>query len=85
MSVQTLHGVVYRSSRTGRRYLTLRAAIRAEARAIILAKYPSEKPEYENGYTSYPGFYWRDLPNSEKLYRRVVRLVKIAAITKEAA
>jgi hypothetical protein len=62
--------------------MTLRAAINAEARAIIQRKYPIEKAEYENGHMIYPGSYWRDLPNSDKLYRRMVRVIR-ASVAKE--
>jgi hypothetical protein len=67
---------VYRGG--GRRYLTLRSAVQAEARKIIEAKYPSER-----AYTSYdhqehePGWYWRDgLKRSDVLFRRLCRLIR---------
>lgn len=71
---------VYRGG--GRRYLTLRSAIHAEAKKIIEAKYPSEK-EYTSWDSSEhePGWYWRDkIKRADVLFRRVCRLVRAAAI-----
>lgn len=77
--VTTEKTTVYRGG--GRRYLTLRSAVQAEARKIIEAKYPTERQ-----YTSYdgqepdPGWYWRDeIKRSDVLFRRVCRLVRAAA------
>lgn len=69
---------VYRSSKKGRRYLTLKAAIHAEAVAIISNKYPRESPEFnDNGMCSYGGYYWReDIPRSDVLLRRLSRIVR---------
>lgn len=80
MSVTKETATVYRGD--GRRYLTKSAAIHAEAKALIKAKHPSEKPYYEpQGYCSYPGFHWSSLQRSDVLLRRVTRLVR-AATTK---
>lgn len=70
---------IYRGG--GRRYLTLRSAVQAEARKIIEAKYPTER-EYTSGDMQIhePGWYWRDgLKRSDVLFRRVCRLVRAAA------
>jgi hypothetical protein len=67
---------VYRGG--GRRWLTLDAAVKAEAIKIIKAKHPSEHAEYENGMMYYPGFFWRDLPRSDVILRRMCRLVRAA-------
>ena|ERR1019366_9080760 len=65
---------VFYSPKAGRCYLTKRAAIYAEARAIIEEKHPSEHAEDDTGYE---GWYWRKgLPRSDVLLRRVARLVK---------
>lgn len=64
---------VYKSDLAGRRFFTLDAACKAEARAIIKKKYPSEEPDMEVGMQ---GWYWHELPRSEVLYRRLVRLIK---------
>lgn len=76
MGVTAKARTVYLSPRAGRHYLTLRAAVNAEARKIIEAKYPSERPEYENGQIAYPGSHWSDIPRSEVMHRRLARLVR---------
>jgi hypothetical protein len=81
MAIETVVRTLYRSSRAGRHYQTKSAAIGAEARAILLEKYPTEQAEYEDGRMTYPGYHWREIPRSEVLYRRVVRMVR-AAYTK---
>lgn len=68
---------VYRSPSVRRDYFSLEAACRAEARAIIKRKYPTERAEDDTGY---PGWHWRLLPNATKLYNRVTRMVKRSAI-----
>jgi hypothetical protein len=73
MAVTTEQATVYRGG--GRRWFSLRAAVKAEAQAIIKAKHPSERPEYENDMCYYPGFHWRELPRSDVLLRRLCRLI----------
>lgn len=68
---------IYRGG--GRRYLTKKAAIKAEAIAIIKAKYPSERAYYgQGGYMEDPGFHWSGLPRADVLLRRMCRLVRTA-------
>lgn len=74
MSIEVRSQVVYHSTAARRTYLTRRAAIHAEARALITRKYPLESAEWDVGY---PGWNWRELPRSDVLWRRVVRLVKL--------
>jgi hypothetical protein len=78
MSIETTTIVAFLSVRTNRRYLTLNAACAAEARAIIKARYPNERAEYESGHMIYPGFTWKSLPRFEVLYRRMTRIVRAA-------
>ena len=76
MSIQTLSQLVYRSTEARRTYLTKRAAIHAEARALLSKKHPPEKAEIDLGYH---GWRWRvDYPRANVLWRRVVRLIKRA-------
>ena len=70
MGIKTMTRRVYWSERRNRTYVHLRSAIKAEAKAIIIERYPHQ----EDDFGSY--FSWYDLPNSEKLLRRVMRLVK---------
>ena len=69
--------VIYYSSNANRRYLTKAAAIKAEARALIKERYPTEDSEYDDQFrVTHPGWHWRQLENSDKFYRRVCRLIK---------
>lgn len=81
--IQVESAKVYRSPRAGRRYFSLAAAVNAEARAIIKAKYPDERAEYDSGHITYPGFHWVTLPRSEVMYRRLARLVRAEFLAKE--
>lgn len=68
--------IVWRSTAAGRNYLTKRAAIHAEARALLAKKHPPERPDLDVGYH---GWRWStDFPRANVLWRRVVRLVKRA-------
>ncbi|TBL50552.1 hypothetical protein EYY98_08920 [Obesumbacterium proteus] len=70
---------VWFSPERGRSFLTRRAAIRAEAKAKILKRYPTEKPEYdENGFCYYPGFHFPsdEAEKYQKMLRRLTRIVE---------
>jgi len=67
--------VVYRSTERGRRFISRRAAIKAEAIALIKKKHPTERADYTDGYCTDPGFHWTELNRSKVLLRRVMRLV----------
>ena len=73
--IEAYRRTVYLSKLAGRSYLTKRAAIHAEARALIVKKHPPERAEADVGF---PGWRWEELPRSDVLWRRVVRLVKRA-------
>lgn len=73
---------VYRAPTKGRSYLTARAAAKAEANAMIVRKYPTEKPEYENDMCYYPGYHWSE---DERLVRVHARLAKRLLIQLRAA
>lgn len=77
MNINKQIAEVYFSPSAGRRYLTKRAAIQAEARAIILAKYPKERADYEDGRMTYPGWSLKtDEPERyEKLLKRIARIL----------
>lgn len=74
MAVVAETRTVYRSERRRRSFLTRGAAIRAEAIAIIKAKYPTEPGEPDVGD---PGWHWSELKRSDVLLRRMLR--KVAA------
>ena len=67
---------VWLAPTAGRRYLTKRSAINAEARALILAKHPTEQAERDEIGQTYPGWHWSNMPRAEVLLRRVKRLVE---------
>jgi hypothetical protein len=76
MSVQHIACTVYMAKTKGRRYLTLRAAIHAEASALIANKYPSEQADFDDvGRCTYPGFHWREDENLKRLHARLVRIL----------
>lgn len=77
MSVTVESATVYRGG--GRRFFSKRAAIRAEAVAIIKSKHPTERSEHdEQGRCIDGGWHWTSLPRSDVLFRRVCRLVRAA-------
>jgi hypothetical protein len=78
--VRPLVATVWLAPTKGRRYLTKRAAIHAEARALIEAKHPTERSHTDNyGRIEDPGWHWTALPRADVLLRRVRRLVRNAA------
>lgn len=66
---------VYHAPTKGRSYLTVRAAARNEADALISKKYPTERPEYENGMCYFPGWNWRCDEQMQKLHARLARMI----------
>jgi hypothetical protein len=69
VTVKSETATVYRGG--GRRWFTLKAAAKADAVAAIKRKHPSEK-----GSDHDPGWYWREIPRSDVLLRRVSRLAR---------
>jgi hypothetical protein len=60
-----------------KRYLTKRAAIRAEALARIKTKHEDYKAEYDDtGNMVFSGWNWTMIPRHEILFRRMYRLVQ---------
>ncbi|MCO7058281.1 hypothetical protein [Pseudomonas juntendi] len=76
--IAVTHALVYRAPTAGRRYLSKAAAINAETRAIIKAKYPDEDaPQDTQGQQIGPAWSMEyDEPKRwAKIYRRLRRLV----------
>ena len=70
---------VFYSPAMGKRYFTLNAACRAEAREIIKNRYPTEDTEHEDGgRCCHPGWHWHEIERSEVLYRRLALKIKNA-------
>lgn len=88
-SILSSQRTVYRAPTKGRAYLTLRAAAKAEADSMIVRKYPTEKPEYENGMCYYGGYHWsseeRLLRVHKRLVRHLLRAFRAAAIDQARA
>ena len=79
-SVGPLVTTVWVAPTARRRYLTKRAAIHAEARALIKKRHPTERSHADNfGRIEDPGWHWSTLPRADVLFRRVCRLVGKAA------
>lgn len=68
---------VWFSPARGRHFLTRRAAIRAEAHAKIFDRYPYERPDYDNGFLTFPGYsIQHDEPERyQKMLRRMMRII----------
>lgn len=69
-AIEILRRTVYRAPTKGRAYLTARAAANAEAGAMLAKKYPSERAEYDVGFS---GWNWS---LDEQLIRVHARLSK---------
>jgi len=74
--IQVQTAKVFYSPTMGRRYFSKHAAISAEARALILKKYPPEPFEPDTG----AGWHiqYDDQDRYEKLHKRLCRLIKRA-------
>ena len=70
MPVTTEVVKVYYSPTMNRRYFSKEAAIKAEAKARIFKKYPSEPYESDTGYAGYN--IWDDRP---EFYQRALRFL----------
>jgi hypothetical protein len=70
MPVTTEVVKVYYSPTRNRRYFSKEAAIKAEAKARIFKKYPSEPYESDTGYSGYN--IWDDRP---EFYQRALRFL----------
>ena len=68
---------VWFSPARGRHFLTRRAAIRAEAHAKIIDRYPYERPDYDNGFLTFPGYSIQhdDPDRYAKMLRRLMRII----------
>ena len=76
-AIKPMPAIVYHAPTARRRYLTKKSAVRAEARALISRKHPTEKGEYDDmGRLTYEGWHWTNLPRSDVLFRRVCKMVE---------
>ena len=75
--VTSQNAQVWYSPTKRRRYFSRSGAIHAEAKALILIRYPTEKPEQEQGRMTYPGYHFpSDEPDKyKKMLRRLKRII----------
>lgn len=75
--IEPISRTVYRAPTRGRTYLNARSAAQAEASAMLEARYPSERPEYEcgTGYCTYPGYHWSENHRLVIVQKRLARLI----------
>jgi len=70
--IEPLQATVYLAPTARRRYLTKRAAVRAEARALLDRKYPAEKGDESDGYSRW---HWSGDARLARVYDRLVRVI----------
>lgn len=59
-----------------RHYQTRKAAVMAEARALVKRHYPSQREHHDDmGRLEDPGFHWLDEPQAVRLHARLVRII----------
>lgn len=58
----------------GRRYFSIRSAANACARVKIENKYPTERPDFEQGRMTYPGFHYSETDWGKKMHRRLAKI-----------
>jgi hypothetical protein len=78
VSISKQTATVYYSQSKRRRYFTLKAAVQAEAKAMIFAKFPNEDCDYDgNGACTYGGYHFPtdDPERYEKLLNRLCRII----------
>lgn len=68
--------VSHKAPTANRSFLTLDAACRAEANAIVGRKYPSEKAEFDGATCTYVGWHFYDEPRFVALRDRVAKILK---------
>lgn len=69
-SIQRRTQVVYYAPTANRTFVTKRAAAKAEARARIKVKYPTELGDEDES-----GWHWSMLPRADKLLKRYARIL----------
>lgn len=72
MQIEPIKVTVYRAPTAGRRYLSKRAAARAEARALMERKYPAERGDETDGWHHW---HWSNDARLNHVYERLVRMI----------
>lgn len=68
--------MIFYSSKSNKRFLSLDAACKSEARTIIKTRHPNERPGYDDAGCYYEGFNWHEIARSDVLYRRLTAKIK---------
>ena len=77
---------VFRAPTKGRDYLTVTAAVNAEARALMDKRYPAEREDYDgDGRCTYGGWHWNSDPKLVRVHARLARLILRAFRQKQGA
>lgn len=76
MRIQPVTVTVYLAPTKGRRYLSKRSAVRAEARALLDRKYPAENGDESDGFSHW---HWSSDEQLQRVYSRLVRFISRAA------
>lgn len=63
---------VYVAPSRGRRFLTARAAARAEAAAVMVGRYPTERGDERDGYSSW---HWSSDERLVRVHARLTRML----------
>lgn len=75
-AIRRTERLVFRAPTRGRDYLTVTAAARNEAAAMIEKKYPREQAEYEDGgRCTYPGYHWSSDSRLQRLHARLTLIL----------
>ncbi|MCO7469470.1 hypothetical protein NJG16_05305 [Stenotrophomonas maltophilia] len=76
MRIQPIATTVYLAPTKGRRYLSKRSAVRAEARALLDRKYPADTGDESDGFHSW---HWSSDEHLQRVYDRLVRFIGASA------
>lgn len=83
--VERQSAVVFYAPTPRRRYLSLRGAVYAEARARMNLKYPSEAPQEDEYGITDRGWHWRDDPILCRIFDRYEKLLRRATLATSPA
>lgn len=75
-AIEIVSRPVYKAPTKRRCYLTPKSAANAEASAMLVKKYPTERTEYEeSGRITYGGWHWNSDERLVKVHDRLTRRI----------